>query len=516
MVNGTLDPTVAREFAALIDYAKRLAPDVGPEVNALLEDGLARPLQRAEAAAILTRLVERLRSRAGSRGDHQTAASLEGAVEDLVTQALEVRARLLPEDEPGPMVKQQTVFLLPEHNGMRSQPVVPRPVFHEREVPMIGGFIKATDIKLWQENERLEIHTGQFTAKHGRTPTPEELLNIMLGKMPLDGVKKEDEFEILALARSIAANGVRKPPILDIDGTLLDGNRRVAACMLIQYDTKEFTSAEKRRSEYIYVWQLTPHATNDDRQKVIVSLNFESDCKKDWPDYIKARKVADEWQAMLALEGRKSPGPARLADMKRELSKKYALGPDTTVVNRFLKMMRWVNEFEDHHINVRERDLYAVQHAANRYFQYFDEIGKGESAGGVAWSLNQDDQFKRTVFDLLFDGKFENWTKIRELRHIYNSKDARATLAKAHEATDLEQAQSFIDESITIANASRAENRSAGANDQIERFVRWLLNLPPMTFRDTIRIEVLQLLLDALAFIGPMAEQAKRRKEAQP
>ncbi|MEA5515784.1 hypothetical protein [Nodularia sp. UHCC 0506] len=68
-----------------------------------------------------------------------------------------------------------------------------------------------------------------------------------------------------------------------------------------QRRVRQFDSEQKRRAEYIPVWQITEHATNDDRNAVVVSLNFESDCKLDWSDYIKARKVYEEWQAMLAL-----------------------------------------------------------------------------------------------------------------------------------------------------------------------------------------------------------------------
>src|SRR5437660_496758 len=83
-----------------------------------------------------------------------------------------------------------------------------------------------------------------------RRRTGEELLDIMLGNIQLPGVKEEDQFAIHELARSIAANGVRKPPIIDIDGKLLDGNRRVTACRLV-LDSQDFTIEEKKRAEWI-------------------------------------------------------------------------------------------------------------------------------------------------------------------------------------------------------------------------------------------------------------------------
>src|SRR5207244_13582907 len=115
-------------------------------------------------------------------------------------------------------------------NGSTAGPVRPRPVFHGRDVPMNSGFVNTADIGLWDGNARLDIHIGHFRQQHGRGPAPEELLDIMLSRMPLIGLAEKNQFEIIELARSIAINGVRKPPILDTDGTLLDGNRRVAAC----------------------------------------------------------------------------------------------------------------------------------------------------------------------------------------------------------------------------------------------------------------------------------------------
>jgi len=94
------------------------------------------------------------------------------------------------------------------------------------------GFVKLSDLQLWDENVRLDIHLAQFQQKHGRRPTPPELIEIMTHGASLPGTV-EDQFEIVALARSIAANGVQKPPILDYNGTLLDGNRRVTACHYI-------------------------------------------------------------------------------------------------------------------------------------------------------------------------------------------------------------------------------------------------------------------------------------------
>jgi hypothetical protein len=500
---------IHEEFEKLLLAAERLTVDV--DIVHMLKEGIERPLGAEEAQELLRRVVGRLERGAEARGDRESLQALRGRLDDLTAQAMAARTRIRAAAEAGTVHKTRSLELLPGHNGISRTPVSPRPVFHEKEIPMLGGFIKTTDLRLWDNNERLDLHVSQFEAKHRRGPSPDELLHIMLGEMPLEGIGQDDEFEILKLARSIAANGVRKPPILDLDGTLLDGNRRVAACYLILHDTKEFSSEEKKRAEYIYAWQLMDGATQDDRQRVIVSLNFESDQKKEWPEYIKARKVAEEWEAMLRRESIR-PGPKRQAEMKRELSKKYALGPETAVVNRYLKMVEWASDFEDHHINCRNQDPFAVKHSATRYFQYFDELSKGGQPGGVAWSLEQDDTFKRTVFDLLFDDKFQNWRQIRALKHVYSTPESRDVLAKAHEEPDLERAQEFVEDAIAIANTKRAEVRSMGSNIRIETFSKWLEEVPPRTLRDEVRPENLQRLLSALQLVRPIVEQSLTAK----
>jgi hypothetical protein len=507
MATETPQGDIADEFRRLVTTAQMITADVGAEAQKILEEGLAVPLDAERAERILSRVIEILHASAEARGDVETAAALD--VAELVKMAMAVRDRVRGTGlrRAAGMAKQRTVHLLSSYNGINAGQVVPTPVFHEKEIPMDGGFIKTRDINLWASNERLEIHVGQFRAKHGRPPTAEELFHIMTGKMPLEGVTQDnDEFEIVSLAKSIAANGVRKPPIIDVDGTLLDGNRRVTACMYVLSDTSGlFTPEEKKRAECIYVWQLTEHAVDDDRHKVIVSLNFESDQKVDWPKYIKARKVAEEWEAMLALEPR-IPGPVRQKEMKRSLARKYAL--DTEDVTKFIKMVEWVRDFEEHLVNVRRQDPFKVKHASNRYFEYFDEMSKGEKPGGVAWTLTKDDKFKAIVFDLLFDGKFEAFSQIRQLKTIAVIPEARDLIAKAHVERDVESAQEHVDSAITIAKTKDAETRSLGANSRIETFSKWLEELPPRTFRDEVRSENLERLVRAMDITIPVVRAA--------
>ncbi len=495
---------VSSEFNRLIAAARSVSREVGETVSDILRRGLEQPLAREEACALLTRVVEVMREGAARRGDVQAAMVLSGDMEGFIKSVTDERERVGALHQPS---SARPILELQPFNGIQPHPVRPSPVFHEREVAVREGFVRTKDIQLWDENERLDIHLNQFRRTHGRGPTGDELLDIMMGQLPLPGATK-DQFEIRQLAQSIAVNGVRKPPIIDVDGTLLDGNRRVTACHLI-LNSEEFDAGEKRRAEWVQVWQLTEHATQADRESVIVSLNFEPDYKQDWPEYVKARKVHAEWQAMLALEPRANS--VRQRDLKRQVSKKFALGPDTHHVTRYIQMVELADEFEDYHVSERTRDRYEVKHKAERYFQYFDELGKGKGAGGVNYSLNQDEPFKHLVYDLLFEGKFSNWNKIRDLKYVANNEEALAFLREARDEHNVDRAQSLVDDGCSAARTARAIERSVAGNKRIEVFVDWLEGAPVKIFRpgapDSIRPENLQRLYRALklveSYLGP-------------
>ena len=498
-----LNDAIQSEIETVILDAYRVSTDIGEQVDTVLREGRENLLTAEEAIALLDTAVTTLKTNAAHRGDTETAKALKSGVQTLLERVASTRTRVV---EAACSADGARPVELVSQNGIDPRPVSPRPVFHGMEVSMNGGFFKTSDIALWDKNLRLDIHLSQFQQKTGRRPTPTEVLDIMLGRTDMPGLPAKDQFEIEQLARSIAINGVRKPPIIDVDGTLLDGNRRVAACHFI-LNSDAFDSDQKKRAEYIFVWQLTKHATQTERHAVVVSLNFESDHKQDWPEYIKAKEIYKEWHAMLALEPR-APSAQQQKRMKSRLSTKFALGPDTMTVTRYLKMVDWAQEFEDYHINERERDQFEVKHRANRYFQYFDELGKGAKPGGVAHALNQDESLKHLVFDLLFDGKFRNWSQIRQLRYVPDKEEARDALKKARDESDLEEAQEHVENAMTIARHARAEQREVGANARIETFVKWLESLPVRAFRDTIKHENLGRLQEALHLVEKHLDDA--------
>ena len=485
-----LSEELRNEFTQVVRAARRLAKESSHDVDEILELSKEEPLDAARALDLLQRIIVLLRESAAKRKDTAVIKNLEGDIDALVGNIMTARQQATRRTK-------QSKLSLVTHNGVEPSPVLPRPVFHRREVNMMAGWVKLSDLALWGDNLRLEIHLAQWGKKTGRKPTPEELRDIMLGKAGLEGAPNKDEFQITELARSIAVNGVRRPPILDMDGTLLDGNRRVTACYYILH-SDEFTPEQKKRVEYIFVWQLTEFSSPDEREAVIVSLNFEDDCKIQWPQYVRARKVYEEWQAMCLLEPR---APAtRQAQMKRELSEKFALGPNTATVNRYLKMVQWANDFEEYHVG-KNRDPYEVKHGANKYFEYFDELSKGTKPGGVAYTLEQDETFKHLVFDLLLEGKFRNWAAIRHLNSAADNQTARGILIKARDTKDEDEAQDKVDDAIAIAKQDKAEARELGADDRIERFVNFLEALPLRAFSETIKPRSIKRLHDALSLV---------------
>lgn len=486
---------IRSSLAELLRSAEAMSSDVGATVEEILREGLENPLSLGELRALLTRIVETVRKGATRRGDQGTVELLDREAEALIEQVEEVRAQLsastatsgLGTEDPSPYGRGETSdsndsrLRLQSHDGICPRAVQPMPVFHERPVAVIEGFVRTKEIELWDENERLLIHLNQFRQKYGRRPDAVELVEIMKGTTPLPGIEETDQFKIINLAKSIAVNGVRKPPIIDVDGTLLDGNRRVTACYHILEDNSgEFSAEEKQRVEWLKVWQLTDHATDQDREAVVVSLNFEPDFKEEWPDYVKAQKVYEQWETLLALEPRANPGTKRMRELRQQVARKFALATDE--VSRFINMVGLAHEFEDYQVGERDKDSYEAKHRASDKFQYFDELNKGKNAGGVNWSLNQDDSFKHLVFDLLYDGKFQNWQKIRDLKYVYQNEDAVGVLRKARNESDVEAAQEEVANAIGLARMGRAEQRQTGANTKIRAFTEWFLALPVRAF----------------------------------
>ena len=504
MMTTEVSNALRREFESLVRTAYLISTDVGEDVEAALREEMGRPLDREAEQRLVTQVVAVMRDGLDRLGIQPDAHGLRGETSGVVDRVMrEIDAGRAETGRvgsvSGPNASPKRKAQLISHNGVKPGPVTPQQVFHGQTVPLDGGYVRTSDLDLWDENERLEIHLAQFEKAEKRKPSSDELLKIMLDVIHLPGATRdEDPFAIPALARSIAANGVQKPPILDKDGILIDGNRRVAACIYILM-SKDFDAEEKRRVEYVYVWQLSLHSTPEDRANVIVGLNFEDDHKKPWPYYVKARKVFAEYESMVCRE----LGPLtdqRDLQIRRSLAKDFALPLND--VTRYLYMMGWANDFKEYHIIQKHRDNFEAEHRVDAYFQYFDELNKGRTKpDGVATVVGQDEGYKGLVFDLLYDGKFKDWKQIRDLKTVYYNDDAMDLLKKARDEDDAGLGREIVADACSLVRARRAEQREVGANTKIEGFVKWLEELPVRAFRDDITPENKQGLLRALRLV---------------
>jgi hypothetical protein len=494
-----------REFEEIIEAAHRISADIGLHVEHTLRVGLQEPLSPEEQVSLLDRVLAELRAACEKLGDQKGLLSLAFSATSLVEKA--IRLRMAPaSNSPGEAAGIE--FL--EANGISPQKVQPTPIFHEREIPMMAGYVRLEDIKLWPGNKRLEIHLAQFEQENRRPPSQEELRDIMTDELRLPGLPPHDQFKIRELARSIANNGVQRPPILAYDGTLLDGNRRVTACQHI-LESPDFSPAEKRRVQNILVWRLSEYAGPEDQHAVIVALNFEPEYRLRWPDYIRAREIFEQWHALILME-RRTPSRGRETELKKQLARQYAISPND--VNRYLKMMMWAGEFEDYLTNDRNKNPHEVRHVSNEYFQYFDEIAKGRTGRkgrGVAQTLDENEGLKHLLFDLLYEGKIDNFTWIRDFKYLDG--ELYKNLERARKEPDVVAAQDLVEGALAEAKA-RNQEITHGENAKIAGFVAFLEKLPVSAFRDKITEESLNGLLRALELVREHVEARLKEKHA--
>lgn len=501
-------------FSEIVALAHRISPDLKEDVDHMLRTGWDHPLPRERLAEILTRVATTIREYATRTNDKKILASMGPSVEALVTKVVSLRD-MVNGAKAGPGTSAR-VKLLGSHNGISKRPVKPSPVFQGREIPMDEGFVRTRDVSLWVDNERLDIHVRQFRETHGRAPNPEEVFKLLTGKEVLPGVDRADEFKVLALADSIATHGVRVAPILSSGGVLLDGNRRVAASLIIlNDDSGRYSDEMKRRVEYIWARQLTDHTTEEDERVVVVSLNFEPELKEQWPKYVRAKKVYEDWCDILEREST-PPRGARLKELKRELALQY--GIETSEADKLIKLMQTADEFKEYHVAEREKEPYEAEHRAKKYFEYFDELSKGVSKeGGVKWCLDQDQVFRDLVFDLLYEGKFANWRLIRDLRFAFQDDEAKERLRSALAVTvppndreALKAVQQQVEDALTVARSKLAANRAIGANTRIKGFSDWVTKVPLETLMDPRSVETptLDKYLDAIDKTKPLVKAA--------
>ena len=361
-------------------------------------------------------------------------------------------------------------------NGLTPRVVVPTPVFYGRKLKVKEGYVRTRDIKLWSENKRIDIHLRQFHEKFGRDPDENELYKLMLNVLPELDVNIPNQFKIIELADSIVVNGVKIPPIIDYFGNLLDGNRRITACHYI-LKSRKFSEEEKKHVKFVHVWQLQRSADDNDKQAVIISQNFEPDNKEEWPKYIRARIIYEEWKKEIKAIRNLALTDKQKTEIRRKISKKYAISTQT--VRKFVIMMEVADEFENYHKIEKKRDLSVVKHRSTKVVEYFDELSKSKDKEySVYWWLNKRKKIKNVIFDLLYDGKIQEFKNIRKLKYVCQHDESQTLLMKAHSESDPVKAQRLVTIACDTAENELSQQTEDEINSKVKMFVDWFRKLP--------------------------------------
>jgi hypothetical protein len=445
-----IPPELRADVRDLIREAIARSADLSADLEEAVRLAAEQPLSEEEARPLFTRIVALLRGAFDKDVTEEKRRSITAGAQALVAGLMTQRASAGGGSQSmiGGAAGEMTGHLeLQSMRGLQVRPVAPVPVFNGRPIPMIEGYVQTEDIRLWPENHRLLLHVEAFKQANRRDPDADELIQILQGILPVPGVDKKDPFEIKALADSIASRGVQVPPIVDWWGKPHDGNRRIAASLLVVH-SPEYAAEQKELASWIRVWQAPKDTTDDEFGAIVVALNFEQDFKVPWEEYIKARLVTDYYNQRYDSE-RNIPTVDRQRQLRRETAERFAIKPQD--VTRYIKMVRWADDFEDHHRDNRNRDEASIRYRSNSMFQYFYELDAGRGEDKLAAKIQDDDAFKGLVFDLMYDDKFKSGAQIRQMRKVVDSEPAIQLVYEAQATTDRLRGQGLIEEALDTA-----------------------------------------------------------------
>ncbi len=447
MTSITMTPQVQAAIRAILDRAIEVASSHGSEIEDEVRAAAKAPLDEASAQRLYERVLTVL---AGLDGQDLSDDERNVARAAIRREAAEIAATA-PRWSP-----EKGGVVLVERNGLPVRDVTPTPQFNGVVVPMKEGYVDVLTLDPWDENQRVTLHVADFAARNHREPDRKELLGILQGTVKLQS-GTADPFNLKSLAGSIARKGVERPPIITHEGVPRDGNRRIAASRYV-VESGEFSAEEVERARWIRVWRTLPNTTDDQLDAVVLSLNFEEDYKEKWPEYVKAKLVADDFRSRLELLGQ-LPTTAKERTIRAEVAKKFAIKAQE--VTRYLRMVQWAEDFTDYHVQSGKAES-DVQYRTNTAFQWFYELDAGPTGSKVTERFEQDPDLRGIIYDLMFDETFESGAQVRAMYQVANDDEAYRQLVRAHQISDLQRAEAK--ELITDAiNGARERVRAAKA-----------------------------------------------------
>lgn len=361
--------------------------------------------------------------------------------------------------------------------------------FHHRRVDGWSGYVKTTDILGWVNNVRIDLFVQKWKRDHyGVDPTNEEILNWMI-------TDPNREFKLQDLGESIVKNGVRQQIVIKADGTLLDGNRRYFASLFrLREAQKSGDTVSEQMVTHLPAFVLTPTCSEADYDAVLVEENFVDDCRRQWPNFIKAQRVFESFKDLA------NRGHSRSAAISSIVEN---FGTPKTQVERWIKMMNHIEEFhlfhasEDSEEGKNAKDEYDIKWKSQEYFEYFDELTKND----VVKALDNDSEMRDKVFERLFDDDFINFKQIRSLPAI--SSDVRA-----REKFMLLEGQDAVKQAIDWVSVVGLTKKAMQVNDRIIGFAKFLGSLTANDI-DRLDLPAMEALQDIAVTVTEMANAVK-------
>lgn len=347
---------------------------------------------------------------------------------------------------------------MPKILNEKPEPTLEIRSFHKTKMAGWSGFVNIEKIHGWAENRRIEIFRRKCEAQFGRLPTDDEIYNFMLS---------EPDLYIKELARSILNNGIRVPIILDANGTLLDGNRRYVAA---RYAIEHNPGARDELAN-IPAWVLTDDATSEHKHKLLVECNFISDWKQQWPPYIRAMTVYEEYK----------DGGMEM-DQLQERYAPLTRGELRTMIN----VMDLIQEFMNYHKHSDEGFRVVYEH-----YTWFEEAHNKSRA-----KLDSDPDFKEQFFDWMMEGKFRNMKQITRLGEIRDNEEAWAIIRS--------DSPDAVEAAIHIVQGEKLPSL-AGGEKKIKKIIKWLKDMKEREIA-AIHPDTLQELKGTLTQVITMAE----------
>lgn len=365
--------------------------------------------------------------------------------------------------------------------------------FHNRRVEGWSGYVKTEQIVGWVDNIRIALFVERWKRDNGgAVPTNEEILDWMVND-------QYDEFALQELAENIVKNGVRQQIVIEADGTLLDGNRRYFASLhKLRESEKKGDANAKQMVSQLPAFVMSPASSREDLDAVLVEENFVDDCRREWPNFIKAQRVFETYKEL------KEDGHTRASAIEM-LVERY--GKKKAHIDRWIRMMNYIAEFHDFHSTTDEetgqvaKDEFDIKWRSQERFEYFDELTKAE----VARTLDNDPEFRDKVFERLYAKDFKNFTQIRKLPAI--AKDARA-----RDKFMLVEGSAGVEEAIRWVTITGVAKRAMDVQDRIVSFARFLGSLTATDIDGLDRISV-DGLHEIAAKVAEMAEAISRDGE---